>query len=176
MSEFRPRFLRERSASQISPKNRAQFPRQSPTFGNPLPHGPWVAPKTGARSPPAVPLLGSFGPLQPAKKPPCVVACDRVCKCLIYMILVPANRSIFDAGSIFHPDFALQAGGREGAWAWMGGVGPSDDVKYRSLLGVSPIAARRPERWAADGQENARRTPATQFATELGSTRWDENG
>jgi hypothetical protein len=29
-----------------------------------------TAPKTGARSPPAVPLLGSFGPLQPAKNLP----------------------------------------------------------------------------------------------------------
>jgi hypothetical protein len=81
-----------------------------------------LAPEDGVRSPPAVPLLASFGPLQPAKNLPAS------CKCLIYMILVPTSRSIFDAESTFHPDFALQAGRRESAWALIGGVGPSDDV------------------------------------------------
>ena len=45
-----------------------------------------------------------------------------------------------------------------------------------SEVGVAPIAARRPERWAAARQENARRTLATEFATELGSTDRDGNG
>jgi hypothetical protein len=45
-----------------------------------------------------------------------------------------------------------------------------------SGVGVSPIAARRPERWAAARQENVRRTRATEFATELGSMGRDGNG
>ena len=87
---------------------------------------------------PCCPPVNLICPPATCKKPPCNAVRDRVCKCLIYITLVAVSRSIFNAESIFHPDFALPAGGESGA-------APNTSAKVpRSASSISPIVASTP--------------------------------
>jgi hypothetical protein len=102
------------SVPNIPQKSRA-VSEAVPDFWQPPPARPLGGPENGHPLAPCFPLLGSFGPLQPAKKPPCYVARDRVRKYLIQMVYRPRSGRFLVPESIFHPDFALQQARRERA-------------------------------------------------------------
>src|SRR6516162_811175 len=74
------------------------------------------------------------------------------------------SRSIFGAESFFHPDFALQAGRRESAWALLGGLVRATTYEYRTLWGTSEVVSRRsqpavPKTWPAGRTPGERLLP-----------------